>query len=242
MFRQFTFAQQLSIRVPDGLSDLGILDRGDALAMQILDALQYSVALLLRRRRRYEIEDCIHCGFLQYPRGQAAGIAIDRSGGWILGGSGYICQMQRRRIAHTVVSGRMHQPHWIVRRNAVKICSGDVAPFGELALVPTVSLQPFAGFQPCNSRLHAPYHFGDGRGIAEMNVIQLFHSGIGDMRVAIDEARCRGAAMQIDTLSAGAREPQNIPIGADGDDFPVADRQAFRNRVVRIHGEDPAVE
>jgi hypothetical protein len=48
--------------------------------------------------------------------------------------------------------------------------------------------------------------------------------------------------MEIDTLRGGAREPQNILIGADGGDFPVADRQGFSNRIARIDGQNPAVK
>ena len=56
MLRQLVLAQQLAIRIPDRLADGRILDRGHAFAMQILDALQDSCALLLRRRRRDQIQ------------------------------------------------------------------------------------------------------------------------------------------------------------------------------------------
>ena len=45
-------------------------------------------------------------------------------------------QFERRRVGDAVMAGGVSQPHRIVGRDRIEIGGGDVAPFGELALVP----------------------------------------------------------------------------------------------------------
>src|SRR3984957_11669927 len=121
----------------------------------------------------------------------------------------------------------MHQPHRILRRYPVQIGSEHIASLGQLALIPAIALQPFARFEPGDARLYPPNHLGDARGIAEVNVVELLDAGFGDVRMAVDESRRRGAAVQVDAPRGGAGEAQEVPIRADGDDPSIAYRHAL---------------
>ena len=75
-----------------------------------------------------------------------------------------------------------------------------------------------------------------------MNVIQLVDSALGDVRVTVDESRCRGLAVQVDALRRPVGKSQHFLVGAEGDDFAVAYRHCFGNRVLRIDRQYPAVK
>ena len=242
MLRQLVLAQQFAIRIPHRLTDGRVLDRGDAFSVKVVDALQYAVALLPRCRRRNEIDHRVLRRFLQHPGGSVRRVAVDGAGGRILGGRGNLRKLERRRIGGAVVPGGVSQPHRIVCGDRIEIGGGDIAPFGELALVPAVAQQPFAGFQCRNSQPYAPHHLGDARDVAQIHVIQFPDSAVGDVRMAVDEPRRRGPAMQIDAAGGGAGEAQNLVVGAERGDLPIANRHAFDDRILRIHREYPAVK
>ena len=242
MLSQLSLAQQRRVRIPLGLRYRGVLHCRHALSVQKADAVQYAGALLRRRRGRHQVQHHIHGRFLEDSGGGALCIPVDRAGLRVLRVLVDLRQAQRRCVGNSVVAGGMHQPHRIVRRHRVEIAGQQVASFRELALIPTVTLQPFAGPQFRKPRPHPAHGLRDRRHVAQVHVIELIDSGLRDVCMAVDEAGSRRPAVQIDAPRRRARQPQHLGIRADRDDLPAANRNCLADGIVRINGDDPSMD
>ncbi len=201
-----------------------------------------SGALLLRRGRRDEVEHRILCRLLQHAGRHAARVAIDGAGDRIRGLRRDVGESQGDRVRHAVMAGGVHQPYGIFGRYRVEIGRLEIAPLGELALIPAVALQPFARLEARNPRAHPAHDLGDRRCIAKMHVVELLDAAVGDVGMAVDEPRGCRTSVQIDPQRCGAGEAQDLPVRADRDDLSVADRQGLGDGVARIHGQNVSVE
>ena len=149
-----------------------------------------------------------------------------------------------KAVRRAVVSGRLRQPHRILRSHLVQIGRVHVAKFGELAFVPARALNPLAGFQRFS---RAPRSFGRFRRCWSRSLrftcVELVDPAIGVVPVAIDQSRRRRPPVQIDDLRVRAHVRANIDIRTDREKSSVdPDGHRFRDRVVRIDGQNLAVE
>src|SRR5204862_5503652 len=96
----------------------------------------YAALPLHARQRRILRRDELHCRLLEHAVRVAARIAIDRAGRRILRLALDAGEPERGAVRDAVVARRVLEPYGVVGRDRVEIGGGDVAPLGELALVP----------------------------------------------------------------------------------------------------------
>jgi hypothetical protein len=134
------------------------------------------------------------------------------------------------------------QPHRIVGGHRVEVRRQQVAPLGQLALVPSGALQPFAGFEGRDGRTHPGHGLGDAGHVAERHVVHLVDAGFGDVRVTVDEPGRGGAAVQIDAAGGRVGQFQNVAVRAHGDDLAVANGDGLHRRILGIDRQNVSVE
>jgi hypothetical protein len=230
--------EQRPIRIPDRRVDERVLERGDALAVQRFQKRSDPVAAMLGTRRRDQLRDELLRVLFQHTARLALGTAIDGATLRIARGRGDPGEPQRVAVGDTVVTCGVLEPHRIVRCHGVQIGRQDIAVLGELALIPSLTQEPFTRLEPGNSRAHAPHHLGNAPGIAQLNVIHLTEAAIGHVCVRVDETGGRRAAVQIEDARLRTLEGEDRGVGAHGDNPAVADCNGLRNRVPAVGGDD----
>src|ERR1700691_3843892 len=140
--------------------------------------------------------------------------------------------------------GGVHEPDGVIRRDGVEIRRGDVAAFGEFALVPAGAGDPFAKLDNRDLGLHAGDDFRYRSGIRELDAVELFNAAVGDVGVGVDEAGGGCATVEVDDAGAGgsACEFQYFGVGADLHDNTVTDGESLGYRVPGVYGENVAVK
>src|SRR5580700_3052863 len=118
----------------------------------------------------------------------------------------------------------MDEPDGVIRGDGVEIGGGDVAMFGELALVPAGAGDPFAGLDQSDLGLYTGNDFSHRSGIGELDAVEFLDTSIGDVGVGIDQAWGGGMTVEVEDACAGniACEFQNFGVGADFHDDAVA--------------------
>src|SRR5215831_2815638 len=140
--------------------------------------------------------------------------------------------------------GGLDKPDRIIGSDGVEIGGGDIAVFSELALVPSVAGNPFAGFDLSHLRFDATKDLTYRGGIRKLHAVELFDTSIGNMRVRIDKTRCGRSPVEIDDANAGTIpcKLQNFGVTANFYDGPVPYGYGLRYRILFIHGQDMAME
>jgi hypothetical protein len=86
------------------------------------------------------------------------------------------------------MAGGMDEPDGVIGCHGVEIGRGDVAMFGELALVPAGAGDPFAGFDQSDLGLYTGNDFSHRSGIGELDAIEFLDTSFGDVGMCVDQA------------------------------------------------------
>jgi hypothetical protein len=169
------------------------------------------------------------------------GVAVDGARGRVGGAGVDLRQPQRCTVGHAVVPGGMHQPYGVVRCQAVQVRSVQIAQLRQLALVPAVAQQPFTGLHRRHLLLHQRANFGDAGGLAQVQMVELVHTAIGEVPVRIDQPGSGRLAMKVDDPGPLRGHGENVGAGTHTQDSAIANGDSLCDRIVRIDRKDPSV-
>src|ERR1039458_405702 len=102
------------------------------------------------------------------------------------------------------MAGSVDEPDGIVGGDGVEIGGGDVAVFGELALVPAGAGDPFARFDESDLGLYTGNDFSHRSGIGELDAVEFLDTSFGDVGVGVDQAWGGGMTVEVDDACAGS--------------------------------------
>jgi hypothetical protein len=138
----------------------------------------------------------------------------------------------------------MDEPDGVIGCHGVEIGRGDVAMFGELALVPAGAGDPFAGFDQSDLGLYTGNDFSHRSGIGELDAIEFLDTSFGDVGMCVDQAWGGGMTVEVNDAFAGsiACEFQNFGLGAYFHNDAVANGEGLGHRVLAIYSENMAVK
>ena len=241
MLTELPGIEQLPIRIPCRLVDERVLDCGDALPVQRLERGQYAVAPLLGRRRGDQVRDELLRRLLQHTARTARSVAIDRAAWRSACRPADFCESQRVAVGCAIVSGRVLEPHGIVRCHRIQIARKDVATLGKLAFVPAFTLEPFPRLELADSHAHALHDLCNVGRIAQLNVVELTQPAIGYMGMRVDETRGGRAPVQVDHARVRTLQREDCGVTAHREDAAVANRNGLRNRVAAVDRDHRAV-
>jgi len=83
------------------------------------------------------------------------------------------------------MAGGVDEPDRIVGGDSVEIGGGDVAVFGELALVPAGAGDPFSRFNESDLSLYTGDDFSYRNGIRELDAEEFFDASISDVGMGL---------------------------------------------------------
>src|ERR1022692_1679374 len=102
------------------------------------------------------------------------------------------------------MAGSVDEPDGIVGGDGVEIGGGDVAVFGELALVPAGAGDPFARFDESDLGLYTGNDFSHRSGIGELDAVEFLDTSFGDVGVGVDQAWGGGMTVEVDDAGAAS--------------------------------------
>ena len=210
--------------------------------MERINALQDAGAPLLRSGRRDEIAHQIRGGLLEHAGRLAACVTIDRARLRIRRIRRDLRETQSNRVRDTIVTGRVLQPDRIVGGDRINVRRKQIAPLCELAFIPAITLQPFAGLEARDGFANPADGLGNRRDVAQLHVIELADATVGDMSVAVDESRRCRPAIEIDPAGLAPGEAQYFLRRADGNDLAPAHCQGFCNGVLGVDRQNRAMK
>jgi len=134
----------------------------------------------------------------------------------------------------------MGEPDGIVGRNFVEVGCSNVTVIGKFAFVPAGAPDPFAGLGSGNFFAYEFDGFSDGFDVAELDGIKLV--SCVEVAMGVDKTGGGGAAVQVDEFGVFRSVGANFFVRADGNDFAIVDGNGLGDGIMRIDGDDFAVD
>ena len=174
--------------------------------------------------------------------GLAVLVAVDGAAGGVGGLGADADGRQREAVQHHGVPRPVHEPHGIVRRDAVQVVAGGMAALGESGVVVAPAAQPLAG-----------RGLAGGRGDALPQVAQGAHGRGGavegeqasgyaeEVQMGVVEAGEERASAAVVAPGVGAGQPGGVGPVAEEEHAACPDAEGRRRGPRRVQGVDRGV-